>query len=282
MNNDFIEKKPSSKAHQRRPDSAGSHSGFPNQGTCSTEPKHALQPRRGFDIANIPNHSPDHVVLQIEPDNSQGVAKNEQLRVTENGDITNISAETIFLPLSSTSCRDEEYYYFFHGTFLKNLDGIAQQGLDPTQGGGKKGASQYENIQSSDARGLMKYATDPNIAMIYSASPTEMDQPEIGVLLQARVRIDTVKTSFNDKSDKNSSTPFWRRERGGEDGRNILGIKPHRLALNEKGGEGEYKPIRAVETNTLVPPEDIKVIGIHLPSKGSIKEGDIPNNLLDF
>jgi hypothetical protein len=218
-------------------------------------------------------HELTHVVQQSEAANL--LASKVLQRTLENS-----GKESEFFPLvPKLTSTDEHYYYFYHGTFAENIEGIQEKGLDPQEGGGKKGASQYENISSSDAHKMTKYATDPNIAMIYAKEPTKMNPPKVGVLLQARAKKETVKKLFNDQTHRDTSDPFWRRERGGENNNIIEGISPEALALNEKDGPGEQNPIRAIETNIIVPPEDIKAVGIYLPPGVTVNEQDILGNL---
>ncbi len=193
--------------------------------------------------------------------------------------LDNHTEEPKFIPLYNIKVMDEQHYYLYHGTFADNLGGIGLKGLDPTEGGGERGANRYERHRSSDAGGLMKYTTDPNIAMIYAEEPTKMKPPQVGVFLEVRVKKQEIHKLFNENTSLGDKTPFWRRERGGENKRQIKGVGAERLALNEPGGPGEKDPIRAVETNQAVLPDDIKVIGFYLPAKSQINEQELIDKL---
>lgn len=187
--------------------------------------------------------------------------------------VTNTTDEPKFVPFTSLPLRSDDHYVLFHGTFVDNIameGGIATRGLDPREGGGDRGAYRHEQRSSSDARGLTKFATDPNIAMIYAKAPTEMTPPQRGALLAVVIDKRAVTEAWSDESG--GREPFWRRERGGEDGRVVPGIDPAHLALNEPGGKGEHRHIRAVETNVPVPPHRIVVIGVYLPPRDTIDE----------
>jgi hypothetical protein len=203
--------------------------------------------------------------------------------------IKNSTAEVQFFSLlKSIRMRDENYYYLYHGTFADNLDGIRRIGLDPGEGGGERGASRHEGRRSADSIGLIKYSTDPNIATVYAKSAAEAGA--VGVLLQARVKIEDLKRQFNDGTHKGDPRPFWRRERGGENTETrSASSSGSKLALNEAGGPGAVNQIHAVETNILVPPEDISIVGFYLPPGIELDEvpfmaafGQIEATVIDF
>ncbi|WP_322904671.1 hypothetical protein [Paenibacillus campi] len=190
--------------------------------------------------------------------------------------VKNETGEVKFFPLVPyILTQDEDHYYLFHGTFATNLDGIGKGGLDPAYGGSDRGARQYEQVVSKDAKDLMKYATDPNIAMIYAKAPAE--QGAIGAFLVVRVARSALDAAFSERDGEKDF--FWRRERGGENHRRIDGVPPNKLALNGKGEQGEHDHILALETNIVINPENIFLAGLYLPPHGEVNEEELAAKL---
>lgn len=193
--------------------------------------------------------------------------------------------EPVPLATANVIKNDPKYYYFYHGTFARNLGAIGRDGMDPVHGGGKTGANKYEAFKSSDSVGVLKYALDPNIAQIYADAPAREvgkkgEPPETGVLLEARV----LKTEFNKyfNEDASSSDKFWRRERGGENSpRKNPTVQGGQLGVNKPGAPGEKDHIWSVETNIKVAPADLRVILITLPKgwEAKVAKGE-PGDLL--
>jgi hypothetical protein len=195
--------------------------------------------------------------------------------------VKNEENEPQFFPLRKLTIRDADNYYFYHGTFVSNLEGIGKEGLDPRKGGGANGAARHEGVRSRDAAGLTKFATDPNIAMIYAKAATLVDPPEVGAFLEVRVSKQSVNSTFNDRTGPDEQAPFWRRERGGENSR-LTGHGPdtlRHLALNGPEEPGASDTILSVETNQLVTPENIKLVGIWVPPGMDVNENEIEGKL---
>lgn len=205
----------------------------------------------------------------------------------ETNSISNIKNETLapqFYPLIKVpmSIFDGKFIYLTHGTFLDNLESIMTKGLDPSMGGrGHLGAASYEGFLSSDAYGLMKYSTDPNISLKYAMGPAA-NMGKIGVQLQIRIDADSFVNKFNNASVKGDPNPFWREERGGENnapcGSSTVYLNSWlpKLPKNETG-----KGIWSLETNIPVKPCDIRVIGVAIPP-GEELNIDLVTSYLEF
>lgn len=184
--------------------------------------------------------------------------------------VTNDAEEVQFHSLvKSMSTRDSEYLYLTHGTYISNLDSIMQSGLDPTKVGSEdvKGAKTHEKMRSRDAKELMKYAVDPNISLKYAMEPATKEG-EIGVQLQIRVRIQDFLKFYDNTTGFGDQQSFWRDERGGENTSPYYReeFKEYAKRLEKGYPKNERdQTIWSVETNILVPPADIRVIGIALP-----------------
>ncbi len=189
--------------------------------------------------------------------------------------LKNDSDKPTFFDLTPIKLSDEVYFYLFHGTLLKNVEGISIGGLDPTHGGGQTGAALYEGATSKDSRGRIKYAVDPNIAIKYAKGPTEnKDQQNRvpGALLMARVERAALRRQWAQFVDPNGPKA-WGPESGGENAVHASYVKKFAFNHVDSGLTTEKQPmISAIETNMLLPASDIRVVGFYLLPKTELDE----------
>ncbi len=192
--------------------------------------------------------------------------------------VTNASSEPKFKPLvDSIKITDENYVYLTHGTRAETyLNHIKSEGLDPARGGEMHGAAVYEGIPSSDARGRMKYGIDPNVALKYAIGPSGPEAAarggaEIGVQLQARVRMSEFEAQMVHRAPIGTTEPYFQPETGGENHSPYLGNKEYENSMTPHLPLSNGTPVWSVETNRKIEPEDVRVIGVSLPAGATIE-----------
>lgn len=195
--------------------------------------------------------------------------------------IENTTEKPMRFDFATPEMKDTEYAYLYHGTYAAYLglnstagDTISKIGLDPSKGGMGGSSERERGLGRGDSRGRMKYATDPQTGLIYAMEAAKHGQ--VGVLLEAKVRISDISRNFISDSNEignrlTSGTAFWARETGGEgffydDRIDHLNGKLYSDFIN--------KNIRALETNVLVPPANIRIISFCLPAEAQIETND--------
>ncbi|MBU6951965.1 RNA 2'-phosphotransferase [Hahella sp. HN01] len=162
--------------------------------------------------------------------------------------------------VESIKIQDQNYYYFTHGTYASNWPSILTHGLNPQIAANTSslGAKTYERTISRDSIRKIKYATAPDIATAYSNFvPENSNGTAIGILLQVRVPRGEFWRAYD--RTRTRSKDYWRRESGGEDNAFRLKDKGEYWAgvvVNDGGG-----PIFALETDQVIHPNDLRVIG---------------------
>ncbi len=195
--------------------------------------------------------------------------------------IENTTQKPMRFDFATPEMNDAEYVYLYHGTYAAYLglnsianDTISKRGLDPSKGGTGGTSEREGGFGRGDSAGRMKYATDPKTGLIYAMEAANHEQ--VGVLLEAKVRISDIEDNFISGSNEISNrlengTAFWARETGGEgyffdDRINHLNKKLYPLFIENN--------IKALETNVLVPSEDIRIISFCLPKETQIETYD--------
>jgi hypothetical protein len=127
-------------------------------------------------------------------------------------------------------------------------------------------------MSSSDARGNLKYAHDPNISLRYSNGPANDQAKKVGVQLEARVKHGDFLSRFTDsRTAGGDGETFWRTESGGENVPAQLNDERYRQSMaSAMPTDKDGKQVWSSETNQHIRPEDVRVIGVSVPAGGSV------------